>query len=75
MPGALSSVPKSPPKLSRMGEKIAEVPVAYNPRSASEGKKIRHSDGWLVHLDRFSATASPPDPAGSDQGTKPLRSQ
>jgi len=40
--------PEVTAKLSRMGEKIAEVPVAYNPRSASEGKKIRHSDGWLA---------------------------
>jgi hypothetical protein len=31
-----------------MGEKIAEVPVSYTPRSAGEGKKIRHADGWLA---------------------------
>jgi hypothetical protein len=31
-----------------MGEKIAEVPISYTPRSAGEGKKIRHSDGWLA---------------------------
>jgi hypothetical protein len=31
-----------------MGEKIAEVPISYQPRSAVEGKKIRHSDGWLA---------------------------
>jgi len=31
-----------------MGERIAEVPIHYNPRSADEGKKIRHSDGWLA---------------------------
>jgi hypothetical protein len=31
-----------------MGEKIAEVPISYIPRSAGEGKKIRHSDGWLA---------------------------
>jgi len=35
-------------KLCRMGERIAEVPIHYNPRSADEGKKIRHSDGWLA---------------------------
>src|SRR5208283_5566098 len=35
-------------KLCRMGEKIAEVPISYTPRSAGEGKKIRHSDGWLA---------------------------
>jgi glycosyltransferase involved in cell wall biosynthesis len=35
-------------KLCRMGERIAEVPIHYNPRSADEGKKIRYSDGWLA---------------------------
>jgi hypothetical protein len=24
------------------------VPVSYVPRSSSEGKKVRHSDGWLA---------------------------
>jgi dolichol-phosphate mannosyltransferase len=38
--------PEVTAKLCRMGEKIAEVPIAYHPRSAEEGKKIRHSDGW-----------------------------
>jgi glycosyltransferase involved in cell wall biosynthesis len=38
--------PEVTAKLCRMGEKIAEVPIKYNPRSAVEGKKIRHSDGW-----------------------------
>lgn len=40
--------PEVTAKLCRMGEKIAEVPVSYVPRSAGEGKKIRHSDGWLA---------------------------
>jgi dolichol-phosphate mannosyltransferase len=40
--------PEVTAKLCRMGEKIAEVPVSYTPRSADEGKKIRHSDGWLA---------------------------
>lgn len=38
--------PEVTAKLCRMGEKIAEVPIQYHPRSAVEGKKIRHSDGW-----------------------------
>ncbi len=38
--------PEVTAKLCRMGEKIEEVPIKYNPRSALEGKKIRHSDGW-----------------------------
>jgi dolichol-phosphate mannosyltransferase len=38
--------PEVTAKLCRVGEKIAEVPISYHPRSAVEGKKIRHSDGW-----------------------------
>jgi dolichol-phosphate mannosyltransferase len=40
--------PEVTAKLCRMGEKIAEVPIRYQPRSAGQGKKIRHSDGWLA---------------------------
>ena len=40
--------PEVTSKLCRMGERIEEVPISYNPRSATEGKKIRHSDGWLA---------------------------
>lgn len=40
--------PEVTAKLSRMGEKIEEVPISYIPRSAEEGKKIRHSDGALA---------------------------
>jgi glycosyltransferase involved in cell wall biosynthesis len=40
--------PEVTAKLCRMGEGIAEVPISYHPRSAVEGKKIRHSDGWLA---------------------------
>lgn len=40
--------PEVTAKLCRMGEKIAEVPISYVPRTAGEGKKIRHSDGWLA---------------------------
>jgi dolichol-phosphate mannosyltransferase len=40
--------PEVTAKLCRMGEKIAEAPISYNPRSALEGKKIRPSDGWLA---------------------------
>jgi dolichol-phosphate mannosyltransferase len=40
--------PEVTAKLCRMGEKIAEVPISYAPRSAGEGKKIRHADGWLA---------------------------
>jgi dolichol-phosphate mannosyltransferase len=40
--------PEVTAKLSRLGEKIAEVPIHYTPRTADEGKKIRHSDGWMA---------------------------
>ncbi len=40
--------PEVTAKLCRMGERIEEVPISYAPRSAEEGKKIRHSDGALA---------------------------
>jgi dolichol-phosphate mannosyltransferase len=40
--------PEITAKLCRMHEKIAEVPISYHPRSAIQGKKIRHADGWLA---------------------------
>ena len=40
--------PEVTAKLCRMGERIHEVPISYSPRSTAEGKKIRHSDGWLA---------------------------
>ncbi len=40
--------PEITAKLCRMGETIGEIPISYHPRSAVEGKKIRHSDGWLA---------------------------
>jgi glycosyltransferase involved in cell wall biosynthesis len=40
--------PEVTAKLCRMPEKIEEVSISYHPRSAVEGKKIRHSDGWLA---------------------------
>jgi dolichol-phosphate mannosyltransferase len=40
--------PEVTAKLCRMGERIEEVPISYRPRSAVEGKKIRHSDGWVA---------------------------
>ena len=40
--------PEVTAKLCRMGEKIAEAPISYAPRSSGEGKKIRHADGWLA---------------------------
>jgi dolichol-phosphate mannosyltransferase len=40
--------PEVTAKLSRIGEKIWEVPISYNPRTAKEGKKIRWTDGWAA---------------------------
>ncbi len=51
--------PEVTAKLCRMGEKIAEVPISYAPRSAGEGKKIRHSDGWLAIWTLFRYRFSP----------------
>ncbi len=62
--------PEVTAKLCRMGEKIAEVPVSYVPRSADEGKKIRHSDGWLAIWTlirfRFSMKKSWTRPSGGE---------
>jgi dolichol-phosphate mannosyltransferase len=63
--------PEVTAKLCRMGEKIAEVPISYHPRSALEGKKIRYSDGWLAiwtliryRFGRRRRWAQPGAPAG-----------
>ena len=40
--------PEVTAKLCRLGEKIWEVPISYKPRSQEQGKKLRHSDGWLA---------------------------
>ena len=40
--------PEVTAKVCRLGERIEEVPISYRPRSAAEGKKIRHSDGWMA---------------------------
>lgn len=40
--------PEVTAKLCRLGEKIYEVPISYAPRNAEQGKKLRHSDGWLA---------------------------
>jgi dolichol-phosphate mannosyltransferase len=61
--------PEVTAKLCRLGEKIAEVPISYAPRSTGEGKKIRYSDGWLAIWTllryRFSRPAAKADPGGS----------
>lgn len=45
-------------KLVRMGQRIVEVPIAYFPRSAEEGKKIKPTDGliavWTLLRFRFT---------------------
>jgi len=35
-------------RLIRMGLRIAEVPIEYDPRSVEQGKKIKASDGFLA---------------------------
>jgi glycosyltransferase involved in cell wall biosynthesis len=40
--------PEVTAKLSRLGERICEVPISYNPRTTHEGKKIRWTDGWTA---------------------------
>jgi dolichol-phosphate mannosyltransferase len=54
--------PEVTAKVCRMRERIEEVPISYHPRSAAEGKKIRHSDGllaiWTLLRYRFARRAS-----------------
>ena len=38
--------PEVTAKALRLGLRIQETPISYRPRSQSEGKKIRLSDGW-----------------------------
>ena len=40
--------PEVTAKVSRLGEAILEVPIAYMPRSIQEGKKIRWVDGLIA---------------------------
>jgi len=40
--------PEITAKLRRLGYRIHEVPISYNPRGIAEGKKIRAKDGWLA---------------------------
>jgi len=54
----------------RLGHRILEVPIAYNPRSMEEGKKIRWSDGvralWVLLKYRFvRVRPKPPSPAAT----------
>jgi len=48
--------PEVTAKVSRLGEKITEVPISYAPRSIKEGKKIGLADGLIAiwTLLRFS---------------------
>ncbi len=56
--------PEVTAKFCRMGEKIAEVPISYSPRTAGEGKKIRHADGWLAIWSLDSLPLQPPCTVG-----------
>jgi dolichol-phosphate mannosyltransferase len=49
--------PEVTAKLSRLGHRIVEVPISYNPRPFEDGKKIRGVDGliglWTLWRYRF----------------------
>lgn len=40
--------PEFTAKVARLGVRITEVPIQYNPRSIDEGKKIRAVDGFIA---------------------------
>lgn len=49
--------PEITAQICRLGYKIVEVPISYNPRTVSEGKKIKWKDGvkaiWTLVRSRF----------------------
>jgi dolichol-phosphate mannosyltransferase len=79
--------PEVTAKICRMGENIEEVPISYRPRSAAEGKKIRHSDGlqaiWTLIRYRFRRPSSwirkgsdpPPAPFPVSFARAPIQTQ
>jgi glycosyltransferase involved in cell wall biosynthesis len=54
--------PEVTAKLSRLGLKIKEVPITYNPRGVADGKKIRWQDGveafWTLVKYRIAPMSS-----------------
>lgn len=56
--------PEVTAKAIRMGKRIYEVPIRYEPRSKEEGKKIRWTDGveafWTLIRHRFSRFLTSP---------------
>ena len=40
--------PEATAKVLKCGEHIMEYPIKYNPRTLSEGKKIRWEDGFIA---------------------------
>jgi dolichol-phosphate mannosyltransferase len=70
--------PEVTAKLRRLGWRISEVPISYNPRGIAEGKKIRARDGfealWTLLRYRFARKRTFEAPAGDYQmrkGTSP----
>jgi hypothetical protein len=50
--------PEATAKAIRLGEKIIEIPISYEPRTKEAGKKIRWTDApdafWTLLRHRFS---------------------
>lgn len=62
--------PEVTAKIRRLGIRIQEVPISYNPRGILEGKKIRWQDGvqalWTLVRYRFQPLERQPDVAALD---------
>jgi glycosyltransferase involved in cell wall biosynthesis len=62
--------PEVTAKMRRLGVRIHEVPISYNPRGILEGKKIRWQDGvhalWTLVRCRFEPMESSPAAAAAD---------
>jgi len=67
--------PEVTAKLCRMGVRIREVPIRYDPRSRYHGKKLRVCDGWtalheLWRWRHWIPSASGEGPGATQEGSK-----
>jgi len=53
--------PELTARLVQMGQRIVEVPISYNPRTAAEGKKITWRDGFAALYTLLRCRLTPPE--------------